>query len=44
MQETLDTGVRRTVGAVTTAAPNLFAWDGDALGLDDLTNSFVIKE
>ena len=45
MQETLDAGVRRTMGAVTTtaaerpgAAPTLFVWDLDGMGLGDLGN------
>jgi hypothetical protein len=45
MQETLDAGVRRTVGAVpTTVAPTLFVWDLDAMGLADLGDPFGEKE
>ena len=45
MQETLDAGVRRTVGAMTTtageqpgSAPTLFVWDLDAMGLGSLVD------
>ena len=40
MQELLDAGVRRTVGAVPMAAPSLFAWNLDGVGLGDLTDAF----
>jgi hypothetical protein len=51
MQETLDAGVRRTVGSVTAtatdrpgAAPTLFVWNLDTMGLGDLANPFGEKE
>ena len=47
MEETLDAGVRRTVGATTTAtadrpgaAPTLFVWDLDGMGLGHLADPF----
>ncbi|HVK12094.1 MAG TPA: hypothetical protein VM597_25305, partial [Gemmataceae bacterium] len=51
MQATLDAGVRWTVGAETTtagerpgAAPTLFVWNLDAMGLGDLANPFEETE
>jgi hypothetical protein len=50
MQETLDAGVRRTVGSITTtidspgASPTLFVWNLDSMGLGDLANPFAEKE